>query len=114
MATPISASRWITTIRCRAVLTAVEPDSAAAEAGLQPGDTIESLSGRNVDSIDALIGMLSQVPPERTIALYVRRPLPTEPAAPAPAGSEAQPGGAGAAPPEKAAPAELPVLKPAN
>jgi PDZ domain len=58
----------------RAVVGSVEKGSAAAEAGLLPGDVVVSLSGRTIGSPDELIRLVAQAQPGSTVALYVERP----------------------------------------
>jgi S1-C subfamily serine protease len=52
---------------------AVQQDSAAARAGVERGDLIISLSGQEVDSIDALFAALDQTPLGAAAALGIVR-----------------------------------------
>src|SRR5262245_47415964 len=55
-----------------AVIGAVEPDSPAAKAGVQPGDEIVSVDGKTIDSWDdAMLAIL--IRPDADIQLGVRR-----------------------------------------
>jgi serine protease Do len=51
----------------------VQPDSAAARAGLERGDLIISLSGREIDSLDALFAALDAAPLEQSVELRIVR-----------------------------------------
>jgi len=56
-----------------AVLAAVEPGSAAAQAGLKQGDVITKLGDRRIDSADAVVAAVrSHRPGERVTVTYVR------------------------------------------
>jgi serine protease Do len=52
---------------------AVEPDSASARAGVERGDLIVSLSGHEVDSVDALFAALDETPLGAAAVLRVVR-----------------------------------------
>jgi len=52
---------------------AVQPESPAQRAGVQRGDLIVSLGGRDVDSLDALFAALDAAPLEQPAALQVLR-----------------------------------------
>jgi serine protease Do len=51
----------------------VQEDSPAARAGLERGDLITSLQGRDVDSLDALFDALDAAPLDEPVALVVVR-----------------------------------------
>ena len=55
------------------LVTSVDEESAAAEAGLQAGDVITSVDGRNVDDIDNLRRRLSAVDPGEEVSVGVTR-----------------------------------------
>ena len=52
---------------------AVQPESAAGRAGVERGDLIVSLAGRDVDSLDALFAALDTAPLDQPAALHVVR-----------------------------------------
>src|SRR5205823_667322 len=52
---------------------AVQPESAAGRAGVERGDLIVSLAGRDVDSLDALFAALDTAPLDQPAALQVVR-----------------------------------------
>ena len=52
---------------------AVQPESPAQRAGVQRGDLIVSLGGRDVDSLDALFAALDAAPLDQAAALQVLR-----------------------------------------
>ena len=52
---------------------AVQPESAAGRAGVQRGDLIVSLAGRDVDSLDTLFAALDTAPLDRSAPLQVVR-----------------------------------------
>ena len=52
---------------------AVQPESPAERAGVQRGDLIVSLAGRDVDSLDALFAALDAAPLDQAAALQVLR-----------------------------------------
>jgi hypothetical protein len=54
-------------------VTEVRPDSAAAKAGVKPGDRLLTLDGRWTDSVTDAFQAASRVKPGRAVALVVRR-----------------------------------------
>jgi serine protease Do len=56
-----------------AVVTEVEPDSAAAQAGLMANDVILEFDGERVRSVAQLRRMVQDTPPGRTVAVKINR-----------------------------------------
>jgi S1-C subfamily serine protease len=56
-----------------AVVTTVDREGPAGEAGLQHGDTIERVNGASVDSIDDVLAVVSTFSPGQTVSLVIRR-----------------------------------------
>lgn len=56
-----------------ATVSQVEPDSPAAQAGLQPGDVIRAVNGRAVNSINDLPQQIGRLTPGDKVQLAVER-----------------------------------------
>ena len=56
-----------------ALVSSVEPDSAAAKAGIKPGDVITKVDGSLVDSPNKLSRLVAGVPPGSTVDVEVVR-----------------------------------------
>jgi putative serine protease PepD len=52
---------------------AIEPNSPAAQAGLEPGDLISAVDGQTITSTEAFIAKVAQDSPGQTITLTVKR-----------------------------------------
>jgi serine protease Do len=59
--------------RAGVLVRGVQDDSPASRAGIERGDLIVSLNGRDVDSLDALFGALDAAPLDQPVALAVVR-----------------------------------------
>jgi len=55
------------------VVTQVDPDGAAAQAGIQVGDVLTRVDGQPVGSIRALAGVATLLPVDRVVAIELRR-----------------------------------------
>ncbi|MHB1570211.1 MAG: S1C family serine protease [Solirubrobacteraceae bacterium] len=56
------------------VVAAVQSGGPAAKAGIQVGDTIEAIAGKNVSSVDDLATVLASLSPGKRVTVVVRRP----------------------------------------
>ncbi len=56
-----------------ALLTQIEPDGPAAQAGILPGDVVIRLDGVDVNGVDDLIRVLDRDRIDRTLAMDVLR-----------------------------------------
>ena len=56
----------------------ISPNSPAAAAGLEPGDTITAIDGKAVTSSDQFIAMLFNYVPNQTVTLTIRRQRKTK------------------------------------
>jgi len=55
------------------VVTGVVPASAAAEAGVSPGDVIIEINRKNVQSLDVFSSIMSGIPLEEPLVILVKR-----------------------------------------
>lgn len=72
--TPDIARRFqLDTDRKGVVVTAVEPDSPAATAGIQPGDLIEEANRKTVTSVDEFSSVIADLKDKDTLLVLARR-----------------------------------------
>ena len=55
------------------LVTWVDPEGKAAEAGLQPGDLVKEVNRNGVDSVEAFEGEMEKIKEEKTIQLLIMR-----------------------------------------
>ncbi len=71
--TPEIAAELKLKVKSGVVIQSVQPGSAAAEAGLQPGDVIHRINRTAVLSVETLTGALKGLQNEKEVVLQVER-----------------------------------------
>jgi serine protease Do len=71
--TPETARRFNLKDTAGVIVVGVDPESKAAEAGLQPHDIIREINHKNITSVSDFNKTINEIPEGKTINLFIRR-----------------------------------------